>query len=304
MKWIKNNCSKLLLFLAIILIIAVYSLNIYNTEKKSYESYADYSRADIIMTLTFNKEFQFYSTRRVQSFNNDKKLSEGDLIYDYAQYKFMPMLSYLNNPSEDKDLITSFQKFLNFHSDYYLLMLGQREKIFERQKNGKYFIQKNDIYTYFVKMDVIGKKGLNSVYNEYLKNLGYNNVEDKFINDLYLKESIKNKYNNNELINNVKNNYKVFYYGNEKEILEVITKDLDDFIKYIYTYYIYLDTSNNDNLVLLKEIETEPIELTFNLTIADRHYSPVSKYYKYSYKLDINDVWEQLEKKGYPKIYS
>jgi len=153
-------------------------------------------------------------------------------------------------------------------------------------------------------MDVIGKKGLNSVYNEYLKNLGYNNVEDKFINDLYLKESIKNKYNNNELINNVKNNYKVFYYGNEKEILEVITKDLDDFIKYIYTYYIYLDTSNNDNLVLLKEIETEPIELTFNLTIADRHYSPVSKYYKYSYKLDINDVWEQLEKKGYPKIYS
>jgi len=206
MKWIKNNCSKLLLFLAIILIIAVYSLNIYNTEKKSYESYADYSRADIIMTLTFNKEFQFYSTRRVQSFNNDKKLSEGDLIYDYAQYKFMPMLSYLNNPSEDKDLITSFQKFLNFHSDYYLLMLGQREKIFERQKNGKYFIQKNDIYTYFVKMDVIGKKGLNSVYNEYLKNLGYNNVEDKFINDLYLKESIKNKYNNNEIINNVKNN--------------------------------------------------------------------------------------------------
>ena len=62
--------------------------------------------------------------------------------------------------------------------------------------------------------------------------------------------------------------------------------------------------SNNDNLVLLKEIDTEPIELTFNLTVADRNYSPVSKYYKYSYKLDINDVWKQLEKKGYPKIYS
>ena len=178
------------------------------------------------MTLTFNKEFQFYTTRLVQSFNNDRKLSEGELIYDYAQYKFMPMLSYLNSPSENKDLITSFQKFLNFHSDYYLLMLGQREKIFERQENGKYFIQKNDIYTYFVKMDVIGKKGLNTVYNEYLENIGYNNVEDKFINDLYLKESIKNKYNYNELINNVKNNYKIFYYGNEKEILERMQRNI------------------------------------------------------------------------------
>ena len=98
--------------------------------------------------------------------------------------------------------------------------------------------------------------------------------------------------------------YKIFYYGNEKEILEVITEDLENFIKYIYTYYIYLDTSNNDNLVLLKEIATEPIELEFNLTVADRIYNSVSKYYKYSYKLDINDVWEQLEKKGYPKIYS
>lgn len=304
MKWIKSNWSKLLLSLTIILIIYVYSLNIYNSEKKSYESYADFSRADIIMTLTFNKEFQFYTTRYVQSFNEDKKITEGELIYDYAQYDFLPMLSFLQSPSENENLILSFQKFLNFHSDYYVLTLGQREKIFVRQENGKYFKRNNDIYTYYVKMNVIGKKGINSIYNEYLRNIGYDNVEDKFINDLYLKESIKNKYDYNKLVNNIRNNYKIFYYGNEKEILEVITEDLENFIKYIYTYYIYLDTSNNDNLVLLKEIATEPIELVFNLTVADRIYNSVSKYYKYSYKLDINDVWEQLEKKGYPKIYS
>ena len=216
MKWIKSNWSKLLLSLTIILMIYVYSLNIYNSEKKSYESYADFSRADIIMTLTFNKEFQFYTTRYVQSFNEDKKITEGELIYDYAQYDFLPMLSFLQSPSENKNLILSFQKFLNFHSDYYVLTLGQREKIFVRQENGKYFKRNNDIYTYYVKMNVIGKKGINSIYNEYLRSIGYDNVEDKFINDLYLKESIKNKYDYNKLVNNIRNNYKIFYYGNEK----------------------------------------------------------------------------------------
>lgn len=304
MKWIKNNWSKILLVLALLIIIVAYCTNLYTQEKKEYESYADYTRADIVMTLTFNKEFQFYTTKYVQSFNNDKKITEGELIYDYAQYKFLPILNYLYLPSENKELINSFQNFLNFHSDYYVLTLGLREKIFQRQENGKYFTFDNDIYTYYVKMDVIGKKGINSIYTEYLKNKGYKNVEDKFLEDLSLIDSIKNKYNYSELEKLIRNDYEIFYYGNEKEIIEVIVSDLNDFLEYIYTDYIHLDTNNNDTLVLLKEIETEPLELTFQLTEGDRIYKSASKYYKYFYRLDINDVWKQLEKKGYPKIYS
>ena len=304
MKWIKSNLSKILLIFAIIIIIVSYCLSLYSYEKKEYESYADYTRADIVMTLTFNKEFQFYTTRYVQSFNNDKKISEGELIYDYAQYNFLPILNYLHKPSEDEELINSFSNFLSFYSDYYVLTLKLRENIFSRQENGKYFTRKDGIYTYYVKMNVIGKAGLNSVYTEYLKCHGYQSIEDKFLNDLYLEESIKTKYSYNELQSIIRNNFDMLYYGSEKEIIKVITSDINSFLKYIYTYYIELNTEDNSKLVLLKEIETEPLELTFNLRKKDRIYKSASKYYKYSYILDINDVWDQLKEKGYPKIYS
>ncbi len=304
MKWIKSNLSKILLIFAIIIIIVSYCLSLYSYEKKEYESYTDYTRADIVMTLTFNKEFQFYTTRYVQSFNNDKKISEGELIYDYAQYNFLPILNYLHKPSEDEELINSFSNFLSFYSDYYVLTLKLRENIFSRQENGKYFTRKDGIYTYYVKMNVIGKAGLNSVYTEYLKCHGYQSIEDKFLNDLYLEESIKTKYSYNELQSIIRNNFDMLYYGSEKEIIKVITSDINSFLKYIYTYYIELNTEDNSKLVLLKEIETEPLELTFNLRKKDRIYKSASKYYKYSYILDINDVWDQLKEKGYPKIYS
>lgn len=304
MKLIKSNWSKILLIFAVIIIIVSYCINLSSQEKKEYESYADYTMADIVMTLTFNKEFQFYTTRYVQSFNNDKKISEGELIYDYAQYNFLPILNYLYKPSEDKELINSFSNFLNFYSDYYVLTLKSRENIFTRQENGKYFTYDDGVYTYYVKMNVIGKAGLNLVYTEYLKYYGYQSIEDKFLNDLYLDESIKTKYNYNELQRMVRNDFDMFYYGNEKEVIKIISSDINSFLKYIYTYYIEINTENNSKLVLLKEIETEPLELTFNLREKDRIYKSVSKYYKYSYALDINDVWEQLKEKGYPKIYS
>ena len=206
MKWIKNNLFKIGLTLVILIIVSFYILSYYNKEKNEYISYNDFTRADIVMTLTYNKDFQFYTTRYVQSLNGDKKLSKGDLIYDFAQYEFIPILNYLDSPTEKTNLTETFSKFLSFLSDYNFLTIGFRENILVRQPNGEYYTYENGIYRYYVKMNVIGKKGLNSVYNEYLKSKGYSNVEENFIKKLYSLEIIRKEYNYNELIKEISKN--------------------------------------------------------------------------------------------------
>lgn len=304
MKWIKNNWIKIILVIMIIIIIKFYLISYYNQEKKEYLLYNDYTRADMVMTLTYNKNFQFYATRKVQSLNSDIKLTAGDLIYDFAQYEFLPILNYLNSPSENEKLKNSFTTFLTFLSDYYYATIGYSENILVRQSNGKYYTLKNGVYIYNTKMNVIGKKGLNSVYNEYLISNGHKNIEQNFLENLYSVNTIKKEYTYNEMKDMISNNYNEFYSRNEKEIIEVISSDLKRFNKYLYTHYIFIDADNNDAVILLKEINTEPLELTFKFKTYDRIYSSISKYYTHTYTLDINDVWEQLKEKGYPKIYS
>lgn len=305
MRWLKNNLFKIALISVILIIFLFYLSSYYKKEKNEYISYNDFTRADIVMTLTYNKNFQFYTTRYVQSMNIDKKVSKGDLIYDFAQYKFIPILNYLNSSTENEDLIENFSKFLSFLSDYNFLTIGLRENILVRQSNGKYYTIEEDIYRYYVKMNVIGKEGLNTAYNEYLKNKGYKSVDENFIEKLYRLDVIKKEYSYNELIKEISENYDDFYNRNDDEILKVITLDLKEFNQYLYTYYIYLgEDQGNTTIKLLKEIRTEPIELTFDFKVYDRIYSSIDKHYSHTYILDINDVWEQLEKKGYPKIYS
>ena len=189
-------------------------------------------------------------------------------------------------------------------SDYYFATIGRSENIFVRQSNGYYYTYDNEIYTYYVKMNVLGKKGLNSVYEEYLDSKNYKSVEENFLKNLYSLKVIKNEYGYDEMKNLISNNYEEFYSRNKKEILEVISSDLESFNKFLYTNYIKIDENSNDAVILLKEIETEPLELTFDFKVFDRVYSSISKYYSHNYILDINDVWEQLDEKGYPKLYA
>lgn len=304
MKWIKNNWVKILLVIVIMIIVFFYFISYYNQEKEEYRGYNDYERASVVMILTYNKDLHFEALRDVQSLNNEKKLSKGDLIYDFSQHDYLPILNYLNNSEVSDELINQFTKFLGFMSDYYFATIGRSENIFVRQSNGYYYTYDNEIYTYYVKMNVLGKKGLNSVYKEYLDANNYKSVEEKFLKNLYSLKVIKNEYDYEEMRNLILNNYEEFYSRNKKEILEVITSDLESFNNFLYTNYIKIDKNSNDAVILLKEIETEPLELTFDFKVFDRKYSSISKYYTHRYILDINDVWNQLETKGYPKLYA
>jgi len=305
MKWIKNNYIKLVFVILCIIIISFYAYNYILEEKEQYRGYNDYYRANFVMTLTYNKNLQFYTTRQIQALNFDKKIDEGELIYDYSQYDLLPMLKFLNEAPKNEILITNFTNFLKFWSDYNYLTIGLSENIFVKQSNGKYYKKIDDIYRYYVELPVFSKKGLNNVYNEYLKTNGYTNVKEKFLKDLYKNPIISKEYTYNEFIDEISTNYNNFYLRNEEEILDIIGKDLGSFNKFLYTYYIYFDENNyNTKLELLKTIDTEIIQLTFDFKKYERIYSSIDRHYTHSYVLDINDVWEQLEKKGYPKIYS
>lgn len=304
MKWIKNNWFKILLAIIVIIIILFYYMNYYNQESEEYRGYGDISRASVVMTLTYNKDLYFEMLRNVQSIHNDKKYSKGDIIYDFSQYDYLPILNYLNDSEVSDELIERFTQFLGFMSDYYYATIGLSENIFVKQPNGYYYTYDNEIYTYYTKMNVLGKKGLNTIYNEYLNSKKYESAEISFLEKLYSIKEIKKDYSYDEMKELILNNYNEFYSRNKKEILQAIALDLESFNDFLYTNYIKIDKNSNDAVILLKEIETETIELTFDFKIFDRTYSYISKYYRYKYILDIENVWDQLKEKGYPKLYA
>lgn len=301
----KNKYLKIFIIIIILMILGYYLYTFIKQENNLYELYNDYTRADTVMTLTYNKNFQFYTTRNIQMYNFDKKLSEGDLIYDFANYDFIPIFHYLYSSVDNDSLISEFNTFLTFLSDFNYLTIGSRENILVKQKNGKYYIYDNGVYKYYVKVNVIGKDTLNNIYKEYLTYNKYRTVEENFISNLLTIDLIKKEYSYQDIINEINNNYDNFYKRNKSEVVNVIIKDLNKFNKYLYDNYININNINgNTTIELLKNIDTEPLELTFNFRKFDKIYSSVDKHYSYIYKLDINDVWEQLAEKGYPKIYS
>ncbi len=59
------------------------------------------------------------------------------------------------------------------------------------------------------------------------------------------------------------------------------------------------ENETNGNALL----ETETLNLEFKVYRNDREYTGISKYYLYNYIVDLDDVWSQLSKLGYPKLY-
>lgn len=305
---ITNNLPKIILIFLFLPLLAYFVKDYIKNEIKQYELYNDFTRANIVMTLSFNKDhvLQFDAIRYVQLFNDDKKLSKGDLIYDFSNYSILPILDYQKKVSENEELILSFSDFLDFLADYNMATINDRENILVRQENGKYYNydKKTEIYTYYIKKNIIDKNTFNKIYVEYLKTKKYNDIQSYFINEIYCNDIIKNKYTYRELKNIIINKYDEFYKKNEDIIVNIIAQDIKSFSEYLYNNYIFIDENNGGNIYLKQEISTSNLELSFKFKKGDRIYNSASKYYTNIYELDINDVWNQLSEKGYPKLYS
>lgn len=305
MKYKFADYSLYIILILLFLILSIIFVEEYvNNEIEQYKGYNDFTRGDIVMTLSYNKDplLQYHAIRYVQSFNTDNKVSKGDLIYDFASYEFIPILNYLNKKSENVTLINSFSKIMNFMLDFNSATIGLAENILVEQSNGKYYVYEKGIYTYKVKKDVISKEMFEKMYSEYLASENCINVDENIAYRLFKNKNINSLYSYSEIKDNINYNYEKFYESNEDLIVIEIANDLEKFANFLYKEYLFIDS--NDKRYLKKNIDTSILELSFNFTEGDRIYNAASKYYTHNYKLDINDVWEQLAEKGYPKIYS
>ena len=305
-KKFKNNISYIILIILFVLLLLFFIKEYIDNEKQQYTNFNDMTRGDIVMSLSYNKDNVVYYDylRYVQMFTNDKKISKGDLIYDFATYEFVPILNYLNKKNENEELVNSFSEIMEFLVDFNSATIGFAEDIFVVQPDGKYYTYEDGIYTYNVSKEVVSKNAFIKMYNEYLETINCKNVEKNFMNQLLKIDKINSKYTYSQLTEIISNDYNKFYKDNENEIIKVISNDLSMFAKFLYTDYIFIDRDNNDKRYLLKDVETDLLEISFNFTEGDRIYEWNSKYFTHNYILDINNVWEQLKDKGYPKLYT
>lgn len=306
----KKNTKKENKFLIFILIIIIFCLCLFflikyiTKEIEEYKLYDDYTKANQVMLLSFNKNFDifFTSIRAIQASNYDKKLSKGDIIFDFANYHMIPILDYMKKPTNNEILITNFSLFTDFLANYNMATIDNRENILIKQKNNTYYVYKNKKYKYSIKKEVISREALEELYNQYLESIKELNVSSNFINRLLKETKISKKYTYHTLLSKINKEYLEFYQEYEELVLDVIGKDIGDFVDYL-SYIVVVDPERKSPPVLTKKLQTKTLRLDFEFTRLDRIYVPYSKYYKYSYQLNLNSIWEQLKQQEFPMLY-
>ena len=302
----KKKNRLLIVFLAIMCVSILYFyFNAYQQREKGfYDLYNDFTMADTVDWLSYQKELdnQMYGIKNVQSRQKGIKTTENDLIYDFATYEFVPILNYLESKEFDQKFIDNFANFWEFVAHHLKASLDNNwENIFIRHENGKYFVYDDGIYTYTIEKVVIGREEFNKLYDDYLKTINMSNVQEHFINKLLEEKPIKMAYTSASLKEELENNYDEFYENYMAIILKIIGSDLEQFGSYLKNRIILYDA--NGWVKGLKEvIPTETIRLDFKFKKFERVYSAV-KYYNYIYDLDLKDVWKQTAALNYPKLY-
>ena len=109
-----NSRITLTLFIALGIILTIIGMSIYQNEKTKYEERNDFTRASIIMTLSYNKELSlFYSTLRInQSLTDKEKDSKEELIYDFAKSDMIPILNYVKKETKNENLEEQVELYL------------------------------------------------------------------------------------------------------------------------------------------------------------------------------------------------
>ena len=104
------------------------------------------------------------------------------------------------------------------------------------------------------------------------------------------------------MLSKINKDYLEFYQEYEELVLDGIGKDIGDFVDYL-SYIVVVDPERKIPPVLTKKLQTKTLRLDFEFTRLDRIYVPYSKYYKYSYQLNLNSIWEQLKQQEFPMLY-
>ena len=68
-------------------------------------------RASYSIFSSYYNDLKYDSIRAAEASLKGKKTTKGELIKNFADYKIIPILNYLNETSENEDLITAFDEF-------------------------------------------------------------------------------------------------------------------------------------------------------------------------------------------------
>ena len=300
----KKNRKYLICIIIIVVVLLLFFLyQLLEREKEKYRHYNDFTRASDVMFLSCTKQFdmQFYKIRQIQTSNFDNKLSRGDLIYNFSKYNIIPSLVYIKDNQENEKLNEAFNKLFEFYEYFIIANIGLREKIFTKQDNGFYYYEDNGYYIYPIEKPIISKKTMNSLYIDYIKSKGIKSVKENIANRLCSYKEIRERYSREYVINHLNDND--FSNNNKIYLYNVLGEDISDFSDYLMTF-IKIDKASNKRPEIIKKIDTETINLKYKFKKLDRIYSNVSKYYTYSYQLDLEYLWKQLDDLEYPILYS
>ncbi len=299
----KNKIFKYIVIILIIIVSIYTGINFYNKEKAQYELYEEFSMASEIMALSYNKDVDiFYSVLRLaETKNTETKDTIISLLLDLKEYDFIPSLNYLIelNDSDSYDGIITLLLFLKRYNS---ATINKREDIFNKEDTdlGHNYKYTDGVFKFKVTKKVLNKEFYNDNYEKYLKKEGYSNFLDKL--SKLLSKKLNKSYNNIKF--SIKNNYDEFYSENKDIINDIVLSDFNDFSNYLYDTYIckeegflaYLKVKIDDKYI-------DEISINYNYTKGERIYTNVIRYYKYSYNLDVNYLWEQMDELNYPRIY-
>jgi len=292
-----------IIILLVVGVFLYFGIEYLNKEKDMYMSYADFSMASKVMLLN-NKDFNLlYSTIRENEVSSkEEKTKKSNLIYNYAKWGGVPILKYLEQPVDNEELESAFTEFLEFYANFDNANIKRNDEIFIKNDDGNNYLKENDYYIYKVKKKVISKSFLETSYQEYLlKRQKESSVENYFIKQLLNYDTVSSKYNASSLKKEIENNYQDFFSIYKDTIVKIITNNLKQYCNYLSKYYNI--NASTGEVKMVKDIDYDVLELTYKVYKLDRIYTNVSKYYKYSYIVDLDDLWEELDNKGYPYVY-
>ena len=297
--------SFLIVVLMIILSIIIKNYLAYEKEETRYHN--DYNRATIIYALSFYKypESYYDNIRHQQRYTKGDKYTKTSLINDLKTYDIIDILNYLPDGVEISSLESGLDNLVELLLYMNLYFMDGPESGFVKGDNGYYYIEKDDKYIYKYVKESISKETLTQLFSEYLKDNELNE-NDYFYELLWNDDLIKSFYDIQGykiLKEDINNKYEDFYHNIAKIINQIISEIFNDFVQYLYDGI----TISSKRIVEFNypiEVKTIVLELDYEIFEIQPLYNSNSKYATYLYGVDLDSIKNQLQKRGYPFIFS
>lgn len=309
----KNKTKTILIFTLAFLFILILCLIIiipnYKHSQEQKKLYNDYVAVSNVVGISYNKNLDFYYDQIIANekyYSKKSGLEKEDIIFNYAQYDYVPVLSYLKEPSSNSELLSAFKSYSQFintsitHKCSYVydcvVDANDEDSLYSKMIDhktvevvfGKYMITKNSLQSTFQNFLKKRELTVDYFYHELLINeTFYERVKNDLIRE---EELMPYEINDEKLVDFIKLYDDRYYETYKDNYIVSITNILRDFTGYLNS----LDPN---------DFEYEYLETTFIVRRNVKLKNMPSKYYTYNWSVDMNFVVDESEKSSLPIFY-